>query len=120
MSSKRYTIRLTAELEELIDARRDELRMDLRSRVQCVDGVTDAFVIRDLIARGVQRVTGRGLSVEEGRPLEALTPVTGATSRRVVVAIPDVFGWHVEWCERESGLSTHATLRALMYAGFGS
>ena len=111
-TSKRYTLRLTAELDELIEARRAELWADLRIRIQHADGLVPAYAIRDLVARGV-------LEVMSGQA--ALASVTGATTRTIKLHIPrGQFDDALAEIAQAYELSIHATLRALIVAGASS
>lgn len=111
-TSKRYTLRLTAELEELIETHRAELWTELTVRIQHADGLTPAYVIRDLVARGVLKVMRGGAS---------LPPVTGATTRTTALYIPrGQFDDALAEIAQAYELSIHATLRALIVAGADS
>jgi hypothetical protein len=111
-TSRRYTLRLTAELEELIETQRAELWADLRIRIQHTDGLTPAYAIRDLVASGVVEVMGGNV---------ALAPVTGPTTRKVALYIPrGQFEQALTEIAQIYGLTTHATLRALIVAGASS
>lgn len=111
-TSKRYTLRLTAELEELIEARRAELWADLRTRIQHADGLTPAHAIRDLVASGVLKVMSGGAT---------LAPVAGATTRTLKLHIPrSQFEQALAEIAQAYELSIHATLRALIVAGASS
>jgi hypothetical protein len=108
-TSRRYTLRLTAELEELIETHRAELWTDVRIRIQHADGLVPAYAIRDLVARGVLEVMGGGAS---------LASVTGATTRTTALYIPrGDFEQALAEIAQAYELSTHATLRALIVAG---
>ena len=109
-TSRRYTLRLTAELDELIEARRVELENDLTVRIQHTHDVTHVYATRDLIARGV-------LNVISG--VVELAPVTGATTHTIALYIPRVFDQTFAEIAAVCELTTHATLRALIVAGTG-
>jgi len=115
-TSRRYTLRLTAELEELIEARRVELARRPTHMIQNADTVTTVYAIRQLIGEAVERLqlSTKDSSIE---PPE-LTPITGATTRTTALYIPRSLEGHLELVAEHAGLSsTHATLRALIVAG---
>jgi hypothetical protein len=110
-TSRRYTLRSTAELDELIETRRVELENDLTARIQHTYDITSVYATRDLIARGVLNVIG---GVAE------LAPVTGATTHTIALYIPRVFDETFDEIAALHELTTHATLRALIVAGASS
>jgi len=112
---KRYTLHLTTELEELIEARRVELARRPSHMIQNNDTVTTVYAIRYLIGEMIERFL---LSLNDSsiEPPE-LTSITGATTRTIKVQIPRSLDGALELLAEHAGLSIHATLRALIVAG---
>lgn len=112
---KRYTLRLTAELEELVEVQRVELARRPTHMIQNPDTVTTVYAIRYLIGEAIERFV---LSLNDSsiEPPE-LTPITGATTRTIKAQIPRSLDGALELLAEHAGLSMHATLRALIVAG---
>ena len=115
---KRYTLRLTAELEELVEAQRLELARRPSHMIQNPDTVTSVYAIRYLIGEMIERfvLSSKDSSIE---PPE-LRAVAGATTRTTALHIPRSLEGHLELVAEHVGLSIHATLRALIVAGASS
>ena len=111
MTMKRYTLRLTAQLEELVEVRRVELGNDAMHLAYHADDVTTAYALTHIVTRGM--ISARGGHAE-------LAPVTGATTRTTALYINPVFNPLIEELAEHAGLSIHATLRALIVAGASS
>jgi hypothetical protein len=108
---KRYTLRLTAQLEELVEARRVELGNDPMHLAYHADDVTTAYALTHIITQGM---------INARRGYAELGPVTGATTRTTKVLINPAFNQIIELLATRASLSTHATLRALIVAGASS
>jgi hypothetical protein len=115
---KRYTLRLTAELEELVETQRLELARRPSHMIQNPDTVTTIYAIRYLIGEAIERFL-LSLSDSSIEPPE-LRAVTGATTHTIKVQIPRSLEEHLELLAEHAGLSIHATLRALIVAGASS
>ena len=102
-TSRRYTLRLTAELDELIEARRVELARRPSHMIQNPDTVTSVYTIRYLIGEAIERLqlSTKDSSIE---PPE-LTPITGATTRTTALYIPRSLEGHLELVAEHAGLS---------------
>lgn len=111
MTMKRYTLRLTTQLEELIEARRVELGNDSIHLAHQADDVTTAYALTHIVAVG---------TVYALKHYTELTPVTGATARTTALYINPAFDQLFEELSKRAGLSIHATLRALIVAGASS
>ena len=105
---QRIALRLTSELEAIIEARRVELKADPRVRVQHTHDVPPAYAIRDLIVTGCENVYTKHAEIQT---------ISGATTRTIALHIPLEFHGYVVAFATEYDLSTHATLRALIVAG---
>ena len=112
---RRYTLHLTAELEELIEARRVELAGTPSHMIQNPDTVTTVYAIRNLIGGVIDRFL-LGLSDNNSEPPE-LKQITGETTRTIKIQIPRSLDAALECITEHAGLTTHATLRALIVAG---
>jgi len=117
-TSRRYTLHLTAELDELIEARRAELSRRPSHMIQNTDTVTTVYTIRHLIGEVIERFL-LSLNDHSVEPPE-LKPITGATTRTIKVHIPRSLDGALELLAEHAGLSMHATLRALIVVGAGS
>ena len=115
---RRYTLHLTAELEELIEARRVELAGTPSHMIQNPDTVTTVYAIRNLIGGVIDRFL-LGLSDNNSEPPE-LKQITGETTRTIKIQIPRSLDAALECITEHAGLTTHATLRALIVAGASS
>lgn len=111
---KRYTLRLTAELEELVETQRLELAHRPSHMIQNPDTVTTAYAIRYLIGEAIERFV---LSLNSDIEPPKLTPIAGATTRATALYIPRSLEEHLELLAEHAGLSIHATLRALIVGG---
>ena len=112
---KRYTLRLTAELEELVETQRLELAQRPSHMIQNPDTVTTTYTVRYLIGEAIERFL-LSLSDINIEPPE-LRAITGATTRTTALYIPRSLEEHLELLAEHAGLSIHATLRALIVAG---
>ena len=111
MTMKRYTLRLTTQLEELVEARRVELGDDPIHLAHQADDVTTAYALTHIVAQGALYTLDAHTE---------LKPITGATTRTTALYINPAFDQIFAELSKRAGLSMHATLRALIVVGAGS
>lgn len=111
-----YTLRLTAELEELIEAHRAKLAFSIPHMIQNTGTITTAYTIRYLIGEALVRVQQSMDDVNIERP--EIKAVKGATTRTIKVQLPrGPIVRALKNVAQAYELTTHATLRALIVAG---
>jgi hypothetical protein len=112
----RYTLRLTVELEELIETHRAKLALDVPHMIQNADTVTTVYTIRYLIGEALVRMQ-QHIDDSNIEPPE-IKAIKGATTRTIKVQLPR---GHIERALENVAqayeLSIHATLRALIAGG---